>query len=210
MSKMIKLIDRVSLLLLCLGVALPLAEIVKKYPDNQGEFLWCYGLLTAVGMIATIAFSAMKRRLVWRRCIFAVVFVLVAWCCDVFDILIPHETWIERGMPAWGMFRWSVPDHVLTGADEPRVRMTSPCGQYMLVAYHDSQTGVDDVILGELRGGRVLAEEHGVGLLEKLAVEWQRDNVVLWPGRVIPLVMGAVKNRGVHYPASTTFMGRKR
>lgn len=63
----------------------------------------------------------------------------------------------------------------------------------MLVAYRDSQTGVDDVIVGGLRDGRVLAEEHGVGWLEKLEVGWRSDSVALWQGKVVPLEKAPVR-----------------
>ena len=188
-----KLIDRVSMLLLGAGVVLPLAEIVHKHPDNHGGSPWGYGSLTVAGLVATLVVCVLKRRLVWRRCMFAAAFVLLVWCCDVFNILIPYEIWIERGMPTWGTPRWTCSRHVRADADLPRLKIKSPCGRFMLVAYRDSQTGVDDVIVGGLRDGRVLAEEHGAGLLEKLEVGWRSDSVALWPGKVVPLEKAPVR-----------------
>ena len=95
--------------------------------------------------------------------------------------------WIEVRL------RWTGSRHVRADADLPRLKIESPCGRFMLVAYRDSQTGVDDVIVGGLRDGRVLAEEHGAGWLEKLEVGWRSDSVALWPGKVVPLEKASVR-----------------
>ena len=101
--------------------------------------------------------------------------------------------------------RWTGSRHVRADADLPRLKIESPCGRFMLVAYRDSQTGVDDVIVGGLRDGRVLAEEHGAGWLEKLEVGWRSDSVALWPGKVVPC--GTVWGYPSDGPCSDVFVG---
>lgn len=182
-----KILDQMSVFLLLAGIGLPLCEIIYKFPDNRGAGLWGYGPLVIAGLIATAMLCVVKRQLVWKRGVLAVAFGLLACCGDMFNILVPYETWIGRGMPTWGTPRWHTSEQILHQDEVPRLMQRSPCGRFMIVAYHNSKTGVDDIILGELHGGKVLVAEHGVGLLEKLSVEWQKDNVVLWPGKIVPL-----------------------
>lgn len=79
-----------------------LGELGVKYPSNHGggvgQYGWCLlfvGVLNSIEMIR-------NRKISWLRVGLIFGFGLVLIACDSFNVLIGYETWIERGMPAWG------------------------------------------------------------------------------------------------------------
>ena len=77
-------------------------QLWHRYPHNHGggftaEFLFGMLLWSAVALIGIA-----KRRFSKSAFLLMILFAIFLRCCDVFNLYIPYERWIVRGMPEWG------------------------------------------------------------------------------------------------------------
>lgn len=91
--------------LLGMAVALCAAfvlDVAVHYPCNHGGGIGGYFACMAGLMLIAAAWNALNRKIQWRFWLglgaFGVLLVLV----DVFNVMLPYEEWIARGMPEWG------------------------------------------------------------------------------------------------------------
>ena len=75
----------------------------RYYPTNHwgGDVRWCY-VLAISQMFWAVLFLMTKRKVVllWTGAIFTIVFCVLIFFFDQFNVLVEYENWIRRGMPA--------------------------------------------------------------------------------------------------------------
>ena len=91
--------------LLGMAVALCAAfvlDVAVHYPCNHGGGIGGYFACMAGLMLIAAAWNALNRKIQWwfwlGLCAFGILLVLA----DMFNVMLPYEEWIARGMPEWG------------------------------------------------------------------------------------------------------------
>lgn len=79
-----------------------LGDICAKYPSNHGGGTCVYWWgLSCVGALSVFKVVRSKEK-IWVKLSLMVLFGLILIMCNLFNVLIRYDTWIARGMPAWG------------------------------------------------------------------------------------------------------------
>jgi len=79
-----------------------IGEIYAKYPSNHGGGTRFYWWLLFVACVLNACQMIKEKKIFWPMWGTLVLYGLFLIACNIFNVLVSYETWIDRGMPAWG------------------------------------------------------------------------------------------------------------
>jgi hypothetical protein len=85
-----------------IGLAMLVAEIWLRYPDNHGAGPVFYRWLFAGALLASLGFRWLASMVHWPSLMLALFGLLLTWIVDARNIMVNYDEWIKRRMPDWG------------------------------------------------------------------------------------------------------------
>jgi membrane glycosyltransferase len=108
MKKFLKYFANACVLLSCCANAMLcaflVAEALRRYPNPNTEYDPMGLMAVPIATTVAIAIAYLTRRWLQVSVVLWLSAVVSLLSVNVFNLLVPHNSWVGRGMPNWGEF----------------------------------------------------------------------------------------------------------